>query len=307
MIKIVRSSAKSPELTPLDSVQSGAWLLVESPTKAELEHVAAVCHIDIDLLLDSIDPNESPRIERDGETVYIFTRYCLPEQEKLTTAPMLIVYGHGIVALISSRPLPSPEQILGSSSVMTSKRAQLILQILSFINSGFKRRINLASRRIWQLRTQLNKEHIANEDFIAFIDIEEDLNDMLLVLEPMGGVLQTLLNGRFMRLYEEDRDLVEDLSLGTKELTILANSRLSTLRNIREAYSTITANNLNRIFKLMTSITILMSIFGTMTGIYSMNLYVPFQNRQIAFWAVMGITFSLITVAAFIFRHKRWL
>jgi magnesium transporter len=189
---------------------------------------------------------------------------------------------------------------------VTSKRAQLVLQLLSEINGGYKRRINQAGRRIWEIRAQLNKDQIDNKDFISFIDIEEDLNDFLLVLEPMDSLLNTLLNGRFMRLYEEDRDLIEDLSLGTQELTQLAESRLGTLRNIREAYSTITANNLNKIFKLMTSITILMSIFSTITGIYSMNVYVPYQNRRAAAWVIIGVTLGLIGIAAYFFKRKKW-
>jgi magnesium transporter len=181
------------------------------------------------------------------------------------------------------------------------------LEILQAINGGFKRRINTASRRIWETRSHLDRDQITNKDFIGFIDIEEDLNDFLLVLEPMSSVLHALLNGRFMRLYEEDKDLIEDLTLGNQELTQLAQSRLTTLRNIREAYSTISANNLNKIFKLMTSITILMSIFSTITGIYSMNVYVPYQNRRAAAWIIIGVTLGLIGIAAYFFKKKRWL
>ena len=191
--------------------------------------------------------------------------------------------------------------------VITSKRAQLVLQVLSEVNAGFKNRINHASRNIWQIRTQLDKAQIANEDFISFIDIEEDLNDFLLVLEPMAAVLTTLLNGKFMRLYEEDKDLVEDLSLGTQELTQLARSRLSTLRNIREAYSTITANNLNTVFKLMTAVTILFTIFTVVTGIYSMNMLLPGARSPHAFWVVMGVTTVLVGWAAVLFKRAKWL
>jgi magnesium transporter len=306
MLRIYYNSAKAPELLQLEEPRDGAWLYLESPTEEELHQLAERYKLDIDLLHDGVDPNESPRIERDGDSVYIFSRYCLPVSEKQTTSPLLIIYAKGVVITISRHEFAGVESLTSTIGIVTSKRAQLVLQLLSEINGGYKRRINQAGRRIWEIRAQLNKDQIDNKDFISFIDIEEDLNDFLLVLEPMDSLLNTLLNGRFMRLYEEDRDLIEDLSLGTQELTQLAESRLGTLRNIREAYSTITANNLNKIFKLMTSITILMSIFSTITGIYSMNVYVPYQNRRTAAWVIIGVTLGLIGIAAYFFKRKKW-
>ncbi len=307
MMRIFYSTAKRPQITELDQVMNGSWLHVESPTENELLDLAEQFKLDHDLLLDGIDPNESPRIERDGGAVYIFTRYCLPIDEKLTTSPLLIVHARDIVITISRRPLTYLAQITsGVVPVITSKRTQLILQILNVNNRDYKLRINNASRRIWQMRTQLQKTQVANEDFITFIDIEEDLNDFLLVLEPMATLLNNLYNGKFVRLYEEDRDLIEDLQLGTDELTLLAQSRLTTLRNIREAYSTITANNLNRVFKLMTSITILMGIFTLITGIYSMNIKLPAAHNPNAFWIILAITAFFISIAAWVFKRKRW-
>lgn len=307
MTRIFHSSTKAPQLVELQQPVDGAWLHLESPTNEELEALSKQYSLDIDLLLDGIDPNESPRIERDGEQVFIYTRFCLPEAERLTTAPLLVVYAKGVTITICQQPFTHLDQVIaGPEPVVTSKRAQLVLEILQAVNSGYKRRINSASRRILQTRSHLDKDQITNKDFIGFIDIEEDLNDFLLVLEPMANVLNSLLNGRFLRLYEEDKDLIEDLTLGNQELTQLAQSRLTTLRNIREAYSTITANNLNKVFKLMTSITILMGIFTLITGVYSMNIALPAAHNPNAFWIILGVTSAFIGIAAYFFKKNRW-
>ncbi len=305
-MRIFHSSSKAPALVELEQIADGSWMHLESPSELELAELSQGYELDADLLQDGIDPNESPRIERDGDKVYIFTRFCLPEADKTTTAPLLIVYAKGITITICERPFSHLEQLINSQTVITSKRAQLILEILQIINGGYKRRINTAGRRILQTRSHLDKDQITNKDFIGFIDIEEDLNDILLVLEPTTSVLNSLLNGRYMRLYEEDKDLIEDLSLGTQELTLLAQTRLTTLRNIREAYSTITANNLNKVFKLMTSITILMGIFTLITGFYSMNIALPAAEDPNAFWIILGSTGGLISIAAYFFKKNRW-
>ncbi len=306
-MRIFYNTAKAPNLMELASPTDGCWIHLEAPTEAELLDLSRRYNLDLDLLTDGTDPNESPRIEKDGSAVFIYTRYTLAEAEKMTTAPLLIVHAQGVAITICRTAFTQLEQLISpTGGIVTSKRAQLILQILETITIGYKRRINIASRRILETRSLLDKDQISNQDFIRFIDIEEDLNDFLLVLEPMVGVLNSLLNGRFIRLYEEDRDLIEDLQLGNQELTLLAQSRLSTLRNIREAYSTIMANSLNKVFKLMTSITILMGIFTLITGIYSMNISLPAAHNPNAFWIIIGITTAAISTVAIYFKRNRW-
>lgn len=307
MLKIFHNSTKQPAIIELKEPKDGCWIHLEAPGESDLELLSAKYGLDIDLLKDGIDPNESPRIEQDGDFVYLYTRFCLPEAEKQTTSPLLIMHGKGIVITISRMPFSHLDQLIsGSKEIITSKRTQLVLEILKVVTIGFKRRINTAGRRIWETRSQLNKHQVENKDFVTFIDIEEDLNDFLLVLEPMGTVLTILLKGKFLRLYEEDKDLIEDLSLGNIELIQLAQSRLTTLRNIREAYATIMANNLNKVFKLMTSITILMGIFTLITGVYSMNIALPAAHDPNAFWIILSITIVLISIASYFFKKNRW-
>ena len=306
MLKVYFNTKKNPKITTYDSPRDGSWVNAEAPKLRELIYLADKLKLDIDLLRDGIDPNESPRIERDGQNIYIYTRYSLPENEKQTTSPLLIILTSNNLVTVSRRPFNNPKEII-KKAVTTKNYAQLALEIMTEINNGYKKRINNVSKRIWQIRSQLDKSDIENTHFISFIDLEEDLSDFLLALEPMNTSLNTLLSAKYFKAYEKDRDDFEDLELATKELIGLANSRLKNIQNIREAYSTITANNLNKVFKLMTSITILMSIFTIITGVYSMNINLPMAHEKFIFWVLLGFSAILIGTLATIFRRKKWL
>ena len=305
MIQIFFSN-KTTKLTQLDKPKTGSLVYVENPTHIELKDLSESHGLDIDLIKDGLDPNEAPRIDDYAGRTYIYTRFVLDESEKQTTSPVLIIFGLNMVYVISRKPFTALQSLLAKDGVTTSKRAQVLLQILNEINAGYKTRINSVAKRMWAVRSQLNKSQIDNEDFIHFIDMEEDLNDFLSALEPMNTQLNHLLTGKFIKLYEDDKDLMEDLELGSHELISLASSQLKTIRNIREAYSTITANNLNKVFKLMTGITILMGIFTMVTGIYSMNILLPAGHNPNAFWIVIGTTTLLITAAATYFKKNNW-
>ena len=305
MLKIYFNN-KTSKPAELVKPKVGCLVYVENPNEKELEELEKRHGLDVDLLRDGLDPNEAPRIDDYQGRTYIFTRFVLPESEKQTTSPILIIFGLDMVYVITRVPFAALHALLKKEDVTTSRRAQILLQILNEINLGYKRRINSVAKRMWSVRSQLNKEQIDNKDFISFIDMEEDLNDFLSALEPMNTQLNHLLTGKFIKLYEADKDLMEDLELGSHELISLASSQLKTIKNIREAYSTITANNLNKVFKLMTSITILMGIFTLITGIYSMNIALPAGHNPNAFWIILGITATLISTVTYFFKKNRW-
>lgn len=305
MVKIYFSN-KTNGIVELEKPRTGSLVYVEGPTHKELIDFSEEHGLDIDLLKDGLDPNEAPRIDVWEGRTYIYTRFVLPETEQQTTSPVLIIFGLNMVYVISRKPFALLQELVNKDGVTTSKRGQMLLQILKEINNGYKVRINSVAKRMWAVRSQLNKAHIDNQDFISFIDMEEDLNDFLSALEPMNTQLNHLLTGKFIRLYEDDKDLMEDLELGSHELIALASSQLKTIKNIREAYSTITANNLNKVFKLMTSITILMGIFTLITGIYSMNIALPAGHNPNAFWIIFGTTATVITFVSYLFKKNKW-
>lgn len=304
---IYHRSVKSPELNRLASPKKNAWVHTESPGEKDLNWLAEQFGLDITLLADGMDANESPRIEQDNGTLYIFTRYCLPESQQYTTSPLLIIYTDANLLTICPEPFKEAEKIANLAEVYTSMRTKLGLQILFEINQGFKARINDVSKKILRMRSRLDRAHIDNRDFLSILDLEEDLNDLLWVMEPMESVLNNLLTGRYIKLYEEDKELIEDLSLGTKELIQLARSRLTAMQNIRDAYNTIATNNLNKAFRLLTSIAILIGTATMITSLYGMNVSLPFQDDKDAFWLIFGIVLTTVGLVVWLFRRQRWL
>ncbi len=305
MIKIYYNN-KTTQPVELEQAKAGCLVYVEAPTHQELLTLQNDHGLDIDLLKDGLDPNEAPRIDDWAGRTYIFSRFVLPETAKQTTSPVLIVFGLDMVYVVTHTPFVALQLLLKKDNVTTSKRGQVLLQILNEINLGYKTRINSVAKRMWAIRSKLNRTHIGNEVFVSFIDIEEDLNDFLLALEPMNTQLNHLLTGKFIKLYEDDKDLMEDLELGSHELISLASSQLKTIKNVREAYSTIAANNLNKVFKLMTGITIVIGVCTLVTGAYGMNVALPGDKNPLSFWFVFAGLLTGVAVAIAVFKKNKW-
>ncbi len=308
MIEILYSTNHNPAIQRLEKSKAGTWVNVVEPTEEELQTLASTYNLDEDLLVDATDIYETPRIEQEGGDTYIFSRYCYPQGRDIATEPLLIIYTKSHIFTITRIKSTVLERLTsGIEPVATTQKTKTLLQILAAINFSYERNMYSVNKLLLSLRSKLSKSDIKNEYFIEFIDIEENLNEYLTALQPQAVMFRNLLNGRFLPLYEQDKDLVEDLSLSTNELIDLIKSRLKTISNIRDAYSTIMANNLNRIFKRLTSIGIFMAVPTIIASLYGMNVTLPNDSSPFAFWEIL-LTISVITgLVVYIFKKLKWL
>lgn len=309
MIEIFHSTNASIDLKQLDKAKTGSWVYVVEPSEEEFIILCNDFDLDLDLLKDATDIYETPRVERDGSNTYVFARYCFPKGVDIATEPILIVYTKNNLITIQRRKSPILDRILdGTEPVATTQKTKTFLQILSAINYSYERHMYSVNKHIIGLRGKLSKTDIKNEYFIEFIDIEENLNEYLTALQPQSVMYKNLLNGRFLPLYEADKDLVEDLLLATTELIDLIKSRIKTISNIRDAYSTIMANNLNRIFKRLTSIGIFLTIPTIIASLYGMNVRLPGVDGETttAFWEILLIIIISTAGITYLFKKLKW-
>jgi magnesium transporter len=309
MIKLYYSNARSGALAEIDKMRSGAWVHIVAPDQNELEQIAKDYQLDMDLLKDAVDLYEAPRVERDNDTVYVYTRYYHPNNGVINaTEPLLIVYKPNAILTVLRVDSPILSHLTaGREHVVTTQKTKTILEILEAVNSSYRRYMTDVTRKILSVRSQLRRTDISNDVLLGFVETEDDLNEFLSSLEPQAAMLRNLLSSKYLKLYDQDKDLIEDLSLGTAEIIELVNSRLKTLVSIREAYDAVAASDLNRTFRRLTSISIFLMIPTLFSSLYGMNVKLPLANSVHAFSIIMAIVLLTSILTVVFFRKKRWL
>ena len=68
----------------------------------------------------------------------------------------------------------------------------------------------------------------------------------------------------------------------------------------------ITSNNLNSVMKRLTSITIILSLPILVTSIYGMNVDIPYQHSNHAFYIPVSISLIVSLVISWYFMKKKW-
>ena len=154
------------------------------------------------------------------------------------------------------------------------------------------------------MSTEIEKElhrSMKNKELIQLLDLEKSLVFFSTSLKANQSVLEKLQRGRVIKLYEDDRELLEDVLIEVEQAIEMSNIYSNILSGTMDAFASIISNNLNIVMKVLTSITILMAIPTMVSSFYGMNVSgLPFAN----FGAVVIIVVILTALVAMILFRK---
>jgi len=306
MIKIYYRSVREIKLSTLDKFKTGAWVNVYDPSGQDIDDLHEMLGVEKSLLQDALDPYEVPRLEQENGTTYVFTR--VPERvgQEVMTVPLLIVLGDNFVLTFSQKKFGFLNKFVrGEVGFFTTQKTKFFLEIFSGVNRQYNVFLIEVGKGIRSLKFKLEK--MSNKDLIHFVDLERVLNDFLSALVPAGSALKKMLDGRSVHLYEDDQDLIEDIFLDNGQLTEMARSTLQHVINIRDTYSNIITQDLNRVMKILTSLTILLTIPTMIFSFYGMNVALPHANSAQAYNFILILTLAISVSLLILFKRNRWL
>lgn len=307
MIRYLYKSLRSNDVQELPAYKRGSWVYVEAPKHEEIEQLVEAFGIEESLLYDALDEDEMPRLEKAEKDTYLYMRMAYPARRgELDTVPLLFIFTNEAVITVCLKPLVCLDAFLqGKVDFATTQRTKLILQIIHEVVEKYDVYITNIGKQIKTIRSRLRGHEINNQDFVDFVTIEDELNEFLSSLLPTNATLRRLLLGRVLPLFEEDQDLVEDLLLSNEQSIEACRANIKTIVNIREAYSSISSNNINRTMKILTLATVMISLPNIIFGMYGMNVLLPFQENHWAFAIVVGFVLFLLSMVVVLLRKLR--
>ena len=95
---------------------------------------------------------------------------------------------------------------------------------------------------------------------------------------------------QLIKLYEEDEDLLDDVIVEYKQAIEMVEMYSHILQSMMEVFASIISNNLNLVMRFLASVTIILSIPTLISGLWGMNVPVPFAEVASGFFIVFGIT-----------------
>ena len=295
-------------IAKIDAYEVGCWVNVVAPTAEEEEALISQFSIPADYMKSSLDEEETSRIEtEDGNTLIIID---VPVSDKLDdsmmyyTLPIGIIVTEMNVITVSLKDNAVIKELADGvlKNVHTNLKTHFILHILYRIANRFlqnhKQIDKISNYTEHQLRVSMK-----NKELIQLLDLEKSLVYFSTSLKSNEMTLEKILRGRYIKLYDEDQDLLEDVLVEMKQAIEMANIYLNILSGTMDAFASVISNNLNIVMKVLTSITIIMTIPTIVFGFYGMNVTsgLPFDGNWLY---IMGLTI-ILTVSVTILLWKK--
>ena len=184
----------------------------------------------------------------------------------------------------------------------TQQRTGFILNMLLVVAKRYLQYLKQIDKIYNYMERQLYKSQ-RNKELIQLLDLEKSLVYFNTSLKANEVTLEKILRGRIITLYEEDHDLLEDVLIEVRQAIEMANIYSSIISGMMDAFASVISNNLNVIMKVLTSITILLTIPNIIFGFYGMNITSGLPLDQF-WWIPLVIALVLIGIVAIILKKR---
>lgn len=309
----VLTSFNEEQITAGDFSPKNCWFNLVNPSDKEVALVSSLTGVEDDIIKAALDDEERSRIENEDGRVMVLVDIPVIEEEanyySYFTIPLgAIIKGDSIITVSLKDTTILRDFVRGRvKGFSTYKKTRFLFQILNNIATKFLaylKQIDKASQRI---QNELHKS-TRNKELIQMLDLENSLVYFSTSLSGNDAVISKLLSSKtILKIYEEDQDLLEDVAIDTKQAIEMCSIYRDILSGTMDAYASVISNNLNIVMKVLTSVTLIISIPTLIASLFGMNTGVPFEGKPWGFWIVVGISAVLSTILAIFLKKKKLL
>ena len=296
----------------IDRIEKDCWINIVNPSRDDLPHLAQYFNVPFDFITASLDIDETARIEVEGPATLVIVKIPFFDEENpdlmYVTLPIGVVLVGGVLITVCSRDEVILRDIIEGKvkNITTVTGVKFILQIILrslVLYLQYLKQINNAANMIQKKLEQESK----NKQLIKLMNLEKCLVYFTTSLKTNELMLERFQKHSFARMDPELEDLYEDITIETRQALEMANVYSDILSGMMDAFASVISNNLNITIKFLTSMTIILTIPGTIAAFYGMNVSLPLQGHPLGFVFVIAVSFLLAVVAVLLFIKKKWL
>lgn len=312
MIKILKNTEQDKKLKELEKIEKGCWIDLVKPTEKEMAYVIKETGVDEMLLKYALDEEETSHIDTEDDQILVSINMPITEKNKrgkvYTTMPLgILVVRDDYIITISSEKFSLMDMLSRKKTIVgeiaTYKKSRLAFQLIYITSVEFLRYLTYISRDVEAFEDNITKT-MSNKELLKLINYQKSMIFFNTALKTNQAVMERLRRGKLIKLYEEDEDILEDAVIENRQAMEMAATYSEILNGMTEIFGTVVSNNLNNVMKLLTSITLIISIPTLIASIMGMNVQFPFSTGVNGFYGVLGIT-TVITIIVAVWLNKK--
>ena len=288
----------------IPEMENGCWVSAIDPTEEEISFLTSNLCLEADFVRAALDEEEASRVDTDDENntlviVDVPVAQGRNEDNNLvySTMPMAIIYTPDHLLTVSLKTNSIIEEFRRGTvkNLHTSQKTQFLLKLLLRIATRFLQYLKQIDKLSTTTESLLHKM-MRNKEIIQLLNLEKSLVYFSTSLKSNEVTLEKIMRGRIIKLYEEDEDLLGDVIIEIKQAIEMCSIYSNTLSGTMDAVSSIISNNLNNVMKVLTSLTIIMTIPNIIFGMYGMNVSGLPAPTFLTAMSVAAVSMVIVTI-----------
>ncbi|MEI5994855.1 magnesium transporter CorA family protein [Candidatus Enterococcus mansonii] len=291
------------QFTPSTSdTEDTIWLAVEKPTEEEINQLVTTYKLPKDYITGVLDDDENSRFEGLHQNTLEQPALMLVQYPHATVSPSgytqldtfpfaVILTTNGKVITVINNSADFLKKAL-ANPIPDSKlpvQEMLILYLSWHISTCYNRFLKELITETNKLEGEL-KVSTENSQLYQIMDIQKSLVYFESAINSNLEVLNMLYNAKIFSNPRAHLPHLHDILVETKQAATTTKIQLKLVDKISDTFSAIVSNNLNNVMKILTSLTIVLTIPTIIGGIFGMNVKLPFANREDAFFWIFIVT-----------------
>ena len=300
----------------IDRIGDDCWINLYSPTEPEISRIENELNIPQEFLRYPLDEEERPRIDFDDDTGDVLVIIDVPYSKRdnnmirYETAPLGIIITDKQIVTVSLRQTPILDQFIDNrvKDLFILFRTRFTIQILYAVAKEYLRLLRFIDKTI-DINEVSISETISNKDLYNLLELSKSLVYFSSSLKSDEAVLEKLMRGRTIKLYDDDEDLLEDVVIEFKQAHEMAEIYSNIVSTTSDAYASIINNNMNVVMKVLAAATICLTLPDLIGSFFGQNCPMPwdenFAENPVPFLFLLGFALFSLIVSFIVMRKKK--
>ena len=309
MINIFRTHNR--RLEEIRTPEPGCWINAVDPTEDELNWLIKEFPFTEEYLHDPLDIDEKARAERDEDV--LFTLIKIPhfqgkkDEAPFVTIPLGVIMNNEYIVTIAKEENVIIQEFEKNrvKNLNNAKHYRFLLLILLKTATKYLMHLREINKTVDQIEDDLQYS-MRNQDIFNLLKYQKVLIYYTTALKSNELMMARLNRLQLIRTYEEDEELFQDVMTEFQQAIEMTNIANNILMQMTTAYASIINNNMNKIIKTLTLITIVLYVPTLIASFFGMNVQIPGQHNPNAFSLILGVSLVLSAVILIVFLRRRW-
>lgn len=301
--------ARSKSFIPLHPERRTAWVHAADPSLPEIRALEDELEVPAVLLRHALDVDEIARVAKENGAFLVVIRLPVPAPTKKVPVRVVslgIAASADQIVTVSRVDSKAIDELLDRVVLDPQAPMRGILKLLLEVAEEFMASVRDIEERVDRLEDKLAYSQ-KNEEVFRLLRLQKALINIETALGSNSLMLERLQKEPQLDLSDEEKELLEDVLVEQRQALSMTKVLAGELASTVDAFASIISNNLNVAMKVLTSLTIIVTLPAIVAGLWGMNVALPLEKSPAAFWILLGGALALSCGVALLFRMRRWL